>query len=71
MPQNKRESLIFTIIMCFTMVLWMSMYNVTLHMGGFSMTVLKEGWLARKDIIIFLSLRMAGIPLRLHLRHVL
>lgn len=31
--------------MCFTMVLWMSMYNVTLHMGGFSMTVLKEGWL--------------------------
>ena len=43
MPQNKRESLIFTIIMCFTMVLWMSMYNVTLHMGGFSMTVLKEG----------------------------
>ena len=45
MPQNKRESLIFTIIMCFTMVLWMSMYNVTLHMGGFSMTVLKEGWL--------------------------
>ena len=45
MTQNKRESLIFTIIMCFTMVLWMSMYNVTLHMGGFSMTVLKEGWL--------------------------
>ena len=45
MPQNKRESLIFTIIMCFTMVLWMSMYNVTLHMGGVSMTVLKEGWL--------------------------
>ena len=45
MPQNNRESLIFTIIMCFTMVLWMSMYNVTLHMGGFSMTVLKEGWL--------------------------
>lgn len=45
MPQNKRESLIFTIIMCFTMVLWMSMYNVTLHMGSFSMTVLKEGWL--------------------------
>lgn len=33
MPQNKRESLIFTIIMCFTMVLWMSMYNVTLHMA--------------------------------------
>ncbi len=28
MPTNKRESLIFTIIMCFCMVLWMSIYNV-------------------------------------------
>ena len=45
MPQNKRESLIYTVLMCFCMVLWMSMYNVTLHMGGFSMEVLKEGWL--------------------------
>ena len=36
MPQNKRESLIYSVMMCFTMVLWMSMYNVTLHMGGFS-----------------------------------
>ena len=45
MPQNKRESLIYTVLMCFCMVLWMSMYNVTLHMGGFSLEVLKEGWL--------------------------
>ena len=30
MPQNKRESFIYTVIMCFTMVLWMSIYNVTL-----------------------------------------
>ena len=37
MPINKRESLLFTFIMCFCMVLWMSMYNVTLHMGGFSL----------------------------------
>ena len=44
MPQNKRESLIYTVLMCFCMVLWMSMYNVTLHMGGFSLEVLKEGW---------------------------
>ena len=43
MPINKRESLLFTFIMCFCMVLWMSMYNVTLHMGGFSLEVLKEG----------------------------
>lgn len=34
MPQNKRESLIYTVLMCFVMVFWMSMYNVTLHMGG-------------------------------------
>ena len=27
MPQNKRESLIYTVMMCFLMVLWMSMYN--------------------------------------------
>ena len=32
MPRNKRESLIYTVLMCFTMVLWMSIYNVTLHM---------------------------------------
>ena len=43
MPQNKRESLIYSVMMCFTMVLWMSMYNVTLHMGGFSTEVLREG----------------------------
>ena len=45
MPMHKRESLIYTVLMCFTMVLWMSMYNVTLHMGGFSTEVLREGWL--------------------------
>lgn len=45
MPQNKRESLIFTVLMCFTMVFWMSMYNVTLLQGGFSMNVLKDAWL--------------------------
>ena len=35
MPMHKRESLIYTIMMCFTMVLWMSIYNVTLHIGNF------------------------------------
>lgn len=45
MPQNKRESLICTVLMCFIMVLWMSYYNVALHMGGFSLKVLKAGWL--------------------------
>ncbi|MDO4262113.1 MAG: DUF2798 domain-containing protein [Eubacteriales bacterium] len=45
MPQNKRESLIYTVMMCFMMVLWMSMYNVTLHMGALSFETLQEGWL--------------------------
>lgn len=44
MPQNKRESLIYTVMMCFTMVLWMSMYNISLHMGSLSLETIKEGW---------------------------
>ena len=53
MPQNKRESLIYSVMMCFTMVLWMSMYNVTLHMGGFSTEVLREGWLGFPIAVVF------------------
>ena len=53
MPQNKRESLIYTVLMCFCMVLWMSMYNVTLHMGGFSLEVVKEGWLGLPIAYVF------------------
>ncbi len=45
MPQNKRESLIYTVLMCFAMVMWMSIYNVTLHHGGFSLNVLSAAWL--------------------------
>ena len=40
MPMHKRESLIYTVLMCFTMVLWMSMYNVALHMGTLNMDCL-------------------------------
>ena len=43
MPKHKRESLIYTVMMCFVMVLWMSVYNVTLHMGQFSGDF-KEAW---------------------------
>ena len=35
------------------MVLWMSMYNVTLHMGGFSLEVLREGWLGFPIAYVF------------------
>ena len=45
MPRNKRESLIYTVIMCFAMVLWMSFYNVAIQMGGVHTAVFSEGWL--------------------------
>lgn len=45
MPKNKRESLIYTVLMCFAMVLWMSFYNVALQQGGVSAAVLAAGWL--------------------------
>jgi hypothetical protein len=56
MPQNKRESLIYTVIMCFCMVFWMSMYNVTLHMGYFGMDVIREGWLGFPIAYVFAML---------------
>ena len=36
MPTNKRESLIYTVLMCFVMVLWMSVYNVAMQYGRLS-----------------------------------
>ena len=46
MPTNKRESLIFTIIMCFCMVLWMSVYNVArVHGWTFNLQTLADAWL--------------------------
>jgi hypothetical protein len=45
MPQNKRESLIYTVMMCFLMVLWMSIYNVSIHMNGLSVESVKAAWL--------------------------
>lgn len=46
MPQNKRESLIFTVIMCFCMVLGMSVYNVArVHGWQLDGAVIAEAWL--------------------------
>ena len=53
MPQNKRESFINTVIMCFTMVLWMSIYNVTLHTGTFNTQVIKDAWLGFPIAYVF------------------
>ena len=56
MPTNKRESLIFTFIMCFCMVLWMSIYNVSLQHGGFSAQVLADAWLGFPPAYVFAML---------------
>lgn len=45
MPQNKRESLIFTVMMCFFMVFFMSIYNVACHHGAFDLEIIKDAWL--------------------------
>lgn len=42
MPTTKKESLVFTIIMCAFMVFCMSIYNVSVHSGGFSRDVIIE-----------------------------
>ncbi len=42
MPTTKKESLVFTIIMCAFMVFVMSVYNVSVHSGGFSKDVIMD-----------------------------
>ncbi|MBM6869372.1 DUF2798 domain-containing protein [Pseudoflavonifractor phocaeensis] len=53
MPTNQRESLIYTVMMCFCMVLWMSIYNVSIQMGGLSLVSVEEGWLGFPIAYVF------------------
>lgn len=53
MPRNQRESLIYTVMMCFVMVLWMSIYNVALHMGELNLEVIQAAWLGFPIAYIF------------------
>lgn len=53
MPQNKRESLIFTMMMCFVMVLWMSIYNVARQHSAANMEVLTASWVGFPIAYIF------------------
>ena len=53
MPTNKRESLIFPFMMCFCMVLWMSIYNVALQYGEFNGKLIAEAWLGFPLAYIF------------------
>lgn len=46
MPQNKRESLIYTVLMCFVMVYGMSVYNIALHgMGELRLSAFSQAWM--------------------------
>lgn len=53
MPKNKRESLIFTVMMCLTMVLWMSIYNVSLQMHSLSLNSVAAAWMGFPVAYIF------------------
>lgn len=68
MPKHKRESLIYTVMMCFVMVLWMSVYNVTLHMGQFGVETLKEAWLGF-PVLIFLRWCLTGLSYQVRRKH--
>ena len=53
MPINKRESLLFTFIMCFCMVFWMSIYNVALQHGAINGEAIAAAWLGFPVAYIF------------------
>lgn len=53
MPQNKRESLIYTVLMCFVMMLWMSIYNVALQYGKLDFEVLAVAWIGFPIAYVF------------------
>lgn len=52
MPQNKRESLIFTVMMCFFMVFFMSIYNVACHHGALNLEIVKDAWDRLPDCLL-------------------
>lgn len=53
MPQNKRESLIYTVMMCFFMVLWMSVYNVAFQQQAFNLEVVVTAWIGFPIAYVF------------------
>lgn len=53
MPKNHRESLFYTVLMCFVMVLWMSVYNVAMLQGELSFAVVQQAWLGFPIAYVF------------------
>ena len=56
MPTNKRESLIFTFVMCFCMLLWMSVYNVARQYGHIGTDVVAAAWMGFPAAFVFAML---------------
>lgn len=52
MPQNKKESFIYTILMCAFMVFFMSVYNIA-RMEGLSWMTIKVAWLGFPIAYVF------------------
>lgn len=59
MPKNKKESMIFTTIMCFLMVFGMSLYNLILH-NSFSWTALAIGLVPGFIVAFVLDVYIVG-----------
>lgn len=53
MPQNRRESIIFTVMMCFVMVLVMSNYNTALVLGAVSRNSISSAWMGLPFAFLF------------------
>ena len=46
MPTNKKEGIIFGISMCFIMVFFMGLLNISIHLGGFNLNSIKTAIIA-------------------------
>ena len=60
MPTNKKEGIIFTTLMCFSMVLGMSIYNLLLH-GSFSFVALITGLIPGFIVAFILDVFVIGV----------
>ncbi|EOL47823.1 DUF2798 domain-containing protein [Enterococcus caccae] len=61
MPQNKKEGLFFTTIVCFSMVMTMSAYNLLLH-GQFSLSNLFGGLVPGFIVAFLLDVLVVSSP---------
>ena len=68
MPQNKREDLIYSVLMVFIMVIWMCTYNMAIVFRGLSLEVLQEAWLAfpLAYLVVFLAEKFIDSQSGLH-----